>query len=193
MKKKRFDTKYYALLSKRIRQKDAAAFTELYNATYSDFYRYACYILKDPHLAQDTLQDIYILAYRNISALKYDRLLYQWMRQITYHVCCDYFRRSSNITRHETGDFSAWLDTGGGICSADDSLREIFDRDLYKHAAEWLDELPANVKEAFTLRYQNELKLEEIADFMGCSLSSVKRYIKTAQGHLKTRLEDYRH
>lgn len=60
MKNKRLNIKYYELLARRIRQKDTAAFTELYNATYPDFFRYACYILKDHHLAQDALQEIYI-------------------------------------------------------------------------------------------------------------------------------------
>ena len=32
---------------------------------------------------------------------------------------------------------------------------------------------------------------KEIADFMDCSLSSVKRYIKIAQEHLRKRLKDY--
>lgn len=191
MKNKRLNIKYYELLARRIRQKDTAAFTELYNATYPDFFRYACYILKDHHLAQDALQEIYISIYKNIASLKEDRLLYPWMRQITYHVCCDLLRRSSNISRHEGVDLSEWQDAGNSLFSVEDSLREVFDNDLYEHMSAWLSELPYHVRTAFTLRHINGLKLEEIADFMDCSLSSVKRYIKTARTHLQKRMKEY--
>ena len=62
-----------------------------------------CYILKDPHLSQDALQEIYVLTYKNISTLKTDRLIYSWMKQITYHVCCDFLRRTSNIPGMKPG------------------------------------------------------------------------------------------
>ena len=42
----KLNVEYYALLAKRIRARDAEAFTEFYNATYNDLYRYVYYFLK---------------------------------------------------------------------------------------------------------------------------------------------------
>ena len=93
---------YYALLAERIRAQDTDAFTEFYHATYNDLYRYAYYFLKDAHLAQDALHEIYILVWRSISSLKENRLFYAWLKQITYHVCCDFQRKHSSVASHET-------------------------------------------------------------------------------------------
>lgn len=191
MIKSKFNSDYYEYLAKRIRKHDKNAFTELYNATYDDLYRYAFYFLKDSHMAQDALQEIYISVYKNISTLKSDRLLYSWIRQITYHVCCDFTRKKNSISTYETygvSDDVSFLQ----IADSGDSLQDIWDQDLSEHLDEWLKELSPHVRQAFILRYQNGLKLEEIADFMNCSLSSVKRYLNTSRDFLRTRLDKYR-
>lgn len=191
MIKSKFNSEYYEYLAKRIRKHDKNAFTELYNATYDDLYRYTFYFLKDSHTAQDALQEIYISVYKNISSLKSDRLLYSWIRQITYHVCCDFMRKKNSISTYETysvSDDTSFLQ----IADPGDSLQGIWDQDLTEHLDEWLKDLPPYPRQAFLLRYENGLKLDEIADFMSCSLSSVKRYLNTARNFLQLRLEKYR-
>lgn len=190
MANKKFDTQYYEFLAKRIRAHDKGAFTELYNATYDSLYRYALYFLKDPHMAQDALQEIYISIYKNISMLKSDRLMYSWIRQITYHICCDFLRKNKNISQHEAGGLAEEADFLS-LSDDADSFQEIWDEDLSRHLDEYLKELPPQARQAFILRYQSELKLEEIADFMCCSLSSVKRYINTAREHLRKQISKY--
>lgn len=191
MIKSKFNSDYYEYLAKRIRKHDKNAFTELYNTTYEDLYRYAFYFLRDSHAAQDALQEIYISVYKNISSLKSDRLLYSWIKQITYHVCCNFMRKKNSISAYETyriSEDASFLQ----IADSRDSLQDIWDQDLFKHLNEWLRDLSPDPRLAFILRYQNGLKLEEIADFMDCSLSSVKRYLNTARKFLRTRLEKYR-
>ena len=99
---KKFNTEYYEFLAKRIREHDCDAFTELYHDTCSSLYQYAFYFLKDAHMAQDALQEVYISVYKNIDSLKTDRLLFPWMKQITYHVCCDFTRKNAAITNTRT-------------------------------------------------------------------------------------------
>lgn len=190
MANSKFNTEYYEFLAKRIRAHDKSAFTELYNATYDNLYRYALYFLKDPHIAQDALQEIYISIYKNISMLKSDRLMYSWIRQITYHICCDFMRKNKNISRHETGGLAA-EDDFLQLSDETDSFQEIWDEDLSSHLEKYLSELDPLPRQAFILRYKNELKLEEIADFMCCSLSSVKRYINTARKYLRKKISQY--
>ena len=191
MIKSKFNSDYFEYLAKRIRKHDKNAFTELYNTTYDDLYRYAFYFLKDRHAAQDALQEIYISVYKNISSLKSDRLLYSWIRQITYHVCCNFVRKKNSISTYETYGISD-SDSFLQIADSGDSLQDIWDQDLSEHLDEWLKDLSPHSRQAFILRYQNGLKLEEIADFMDCSLSSVKRYLNTARKFLRTHLEKYR-
>ena len=52
----------------------------------------------------------------------------------------------------------------------------------------YLADLPASQRQAFLLRYEHKLKLEEIADFLGTSLSTAKREIRRARSYLKKKL-----
>ena len=53
---------------------------------------------------------------------------------------------------------------------------------------QYLSDLPSQVKMAFVLRYENNLRLEEISDFLGVSLSTVKRAINKARKYLQKKL-----
>lgn len=184
----RFNVEYYSLLASRIRRHDSDAFTELYHTTYQDLYRYAYYFLKDAHLAQDALHEIYILIWRSISSLKEDRLLYSWMKQITYHVCCDFLRKNTVLRDHETS-VPVWDDSILEIWDKKDAFQQVWDDDFRENLNEALSGLPIQSRQAFLLRYENDLKLEEIADFLGCSLSTVKRAINKARKHLQKKLD----
>ena len=60
------DYKYIAKLVSRAQIGDTDAFAELYAATYQRQYLYAYHYLKDEYLAQDALQETYILALKNL-------------------------------------------------------------------------------------------------------------------------------
>lgn len=195
MATEKFDYQYYAYLASRIRKGDNNAFAELYDATYESLYRYAYYFLKSPDLVPDALQEIYISVYKNIHSLKLDKLLIPWMKQIAYHICCD-FARKMNGSREKATDFSddSQLPSAGKL-EAPDCFQSVFDKDTSSQLNAALNQLPLKNRQAFLLRFEQELKLEEIADFMDVSLSSVKRYIETAKkalqkslAHLQTRL-----
>lgn len=189
MSSKKFNAEYYEFLAERIRKHDCDAFTELYHNTCSSLYQYAFYFLKDAHMAQDALQEIYISVYKNIDSLKTNRLLIPWMKQITYRVCCDFSRKNSVITKHETPTLLETLTET--LTDTSDGFQRVYDEDLYNLLQKYLSKMPHSVKMAFLLRYVNGLKMEEIADFLGCSLSSVKRYINTAKKHLQKNISQY--
>lgn len=177
-----FDQQYFALLASRIREGDADAFAELYGATYDQLYRSVYYFLHDPDDIYDALQEIYISVYKNIGSLKLDRLLLPWMRQIAYHTCCDMVRQKQAMR-----DFSLELDDTllHGAGEEDDPYRLVRDQDMRDRLNAALARRPVKERQAFLLRYENGLKLEEIAGFMGVSLASVKRYISSARDALK--------
>ena len=77
------------------------------------------------------------------------------------------------------------------IASEEDCFRDISDQDFLAHYREALDELSFAERQAFLLRYEHDLKLEEIAVFLNCSLSSVKRYLRSSKKHLAERLKSY--
>ncbi len=184
----RFDQQYFALLANRIRDRDPDAFAELYDATNKMLYRRINYFLHDPEDAQDAMQEVYMSVYKNIKNLKLDRLLVPWMLQITYHICCDYARQAK-----ARQDFSAeLLDATASSGIQDDPYRLASDRDAWKQVRVYLTRRTVKERQAFLLRYENGLKLEEIADFMGVSLATVKRYIAAVREGLRKEMAHLR-
>ena len=76
------DYDYLAKLVERTQMGDSDAFAELYTATYQKQYRFVYQYTKDSYLAQDILQDVYILVLKNIHTLKNPRLFVSWLHQI---------------------------------------------------------------------------------------------------------------
>lgn len=68
------DYDYIAKLVRKTQEGDSDAFAELYTATYQSQYRFAYQYVKDPYLAQDILQEVYILVLKNLDTLKNPRL-----------------------------------------------------------------------------------------------------------------------
>ena len=92
------DYNYLAELVLKTQRGDSEAFAELYTATYQKQYRFIYRYAKDAYLAQDILQDVYILVLKNINALKNPRLFVSWLNQITFRTCFDVCQKNS---RHE--------------------------------------------------------------------------------------------
>ena len=92
------DYNYLAELVLKTQRGDSEAFAELYTATYQKQYRFIYRYAKDAYLAQDILQDVYILVLKNINALKNPRLFVSWLNQITFRTCFDVCQKNS---RHD--------------------------------------------------------------------------------------------
>lgn len=192
------DNQYYAALVQRIRAGSEDAFAELYAETWPDLARYAKYILKDDDLVPDALQEIYIAVYKNIDKLRMDTLLLPWMRQITYRQCIDMYRKN-RANREVSSEFAPdsfvldrlslhdLLGYGGR-----DELEDVHIRELRAQLNAALRALPVEKRQAFLLRYEYDLKLEEIADFLNCSVASVKRHIAYARQQLQKDLAHMR-
>ena len=95
-----FNHAYIGRLVQKAQKGDSDAFAELYAITYQHTYNYAAHYLRDMNLAQDALQETYILALRNITGIKEPALFVAWLNQICFRVCYDMERKN----RQEYGE-----------------------------------------------------------------------------------------
>lgn len=181
------DYDYIAQLVVQAQKGSSDAFAELYAATYRRQYQFACKYVKDIFLAQDILQETYILVLKNLSKLKNPRLFVSWINQITFHVCFDYnekYKIQSNELNNESIDLNpkSFFHVSDPEQLFEDlsSKQEIMDRIL---------SLPPNESQAIILKYYNDMKLEDIAMAMDISRSSVKRYIASGLKALKRQMK----
>lgn len=98
------DYNYIAKLVSQAQTGDSDAFAELYAATFQRQYHFACCYLKDEYLAQDALQETYILALKNLSKLKDPSLVVAWLNQINFRVCYNLHKKQQRYNR-EMSDY----------------------------------------------------------------------------------------
>ena len=185
---KELNVQYLAGLVIRARQNDSDAFAELYALTYNKVYNYARHYLRDDYLAQDAMQEVFILALKNLNKLQDPTLFVAWLNRISFHVCYDIScRLKSRPSQVMDEELKELLQDDKPEANPEHHFQQ---KDEFSRLNQALDTLPFNEKQVLTMRYFNEMKLEEIAAAMEISRSSVKRYIASGQEKLRLLMKD---
>lgn len=171
------DYQYLAKIVIRAQAGDSDAFAELYAATYQKQYRFAYKYLRDEYLAQDAIQETYILALKNISTLRDPMVFISWLNQISMRVCFK-MHHAQQLYSSNTEE----LDEGQRNETTPESVTVHVDENEY--ILRQVMSLPFSESQAILFRYYDDMKIDDIASLMGISRSSVKRYLKSGQEKL---------
>ena len=170
---------YIAKLVRLAQSGDSNAFAELYVATYQKLYRFSCRYLRDKYLAQDALQETYIRALQHLDQLHDPMLLVSWLGQINMRVCYRMQRQSERVQVMDDAVMNTLPSQEG------DPENEVVRIDFNDYLMKQVLNLPFTESQVLLLRYYHDMKLEEIADLMEISTSTVKRGIKSGINRLK--------
>ena len=173
----------------RAQEGDSDSFAELYLATYQQQFRFSYRYLQDEFLAQDALQETYILALKNLTTLRDPNVFVSWLNQINMRVCFAIYRREKrqelqmerfelvNVLNHEKrGDL-------------DSPEVRALKQDEQERLVKQIMQLPFSESQVIILRYFRGMKLEEVAELMQISLSSVKRYLESGRKKLAEKMK----
>lgn len=180
------DYKYIAKLVRHAQIGDSDAFAELYAATYQRQYLFAYHYLKDEFLAQDALQETYILALKNLSKLKDPTLVISWLNQINFRICYNLNKKQKRYKQELLIPDDELLHAeenheNGYSSSPEDHVVRI---DSQEYLINQILNLPFTESQVILLRYYRDMKLDEIARVMDISRSSVKRYLNAGRKRL---------
>lgn len=179
-----YDYDYLAALVEKSRNGSDAAFSELYEATRQKQYAFAVKYLNDKHLAQDAVQDAYILALKNLSKLKNARLFVSWLNQITFHVCFRIKTRQNKYDQVYLDPASFELKNHMDFAPGPEDMAEKADYNAYLRRT--IDELPASESIVLKLMYYDNMTIDEIVSLTGMSRSTVKRRLNSGRDRLKS-------
>lgn len=172
---------YIAGLVTLAQQGSSDAFAELYAMTYNKTYNYARHYLKDDYLAQDALQEIYISALRNIQKINDPTLFIAWLNRISFNICYDISTKNKSVSFVDSPE--VWEFIGDDNLSLNPEIQTQHTDELRRlHNA--IKALPFHERQVITMRFFNDLKLEDIASALNISRSSVKRHIASAKKNL---------
>ena len=181
------DYKYIAKLVSRAQIGDSDAFAELYAATYQRQYLYAYHYLKDEYLAQDALQETYVLALKNLAKLKEPTLVISWLNQINFRVCYNLHKKQQRYYSEMIIDSDDSFDTDfntGGISYQTSPEEAVIKVDSKEYLMNQILNLPFTESQVILMKYYQNLKLNDIAQLMDISRSSVKRYLASGRERL---------
>lgn len=186
------DYKYIAQLVIRAQMGDSDAFAELYAATYQRQYLYSLKYLRDEYLAQDALQETYILALKNLTKLKDPTLVISWLNQINFRVCYNMhlkqqrYNQEMNVTEEDLENVTSDV-TAQATATPEDSVVLV---DSRRYLINQILNLPFTESQVILLKYYRNMKLAEIAQLMDISRTSVKRYLKAGRERLAKVLQE---
>ena len=155
------------------------AFAELYAATYQRQYAYSFRYLRDEHLAQDALQESFVRVLKNIRKLQNPSLFIAWLNQINFHVCYDIQKERM---KYGAGAGTEELER---IPAEKGTPEEIIEIDMKRYIMRQIDSLPVTESQVIIMKYYQDMSLDEIANMLNISRSTVKRYLKSAKKHLR--------
>ncbi len=183
------DYQYLAQLVRQAQDGNSDAFAELYVATCQQQYRFSYRYLQDEFLAQDAVQETYILALKNITTLRDPMVFSSWLNQINMRVCFAMYQKERKNDQDMAQYEKLHLERSKYSGENDSPELMLMKADEQAYIVRQIMALPFSESQAILLRYFRNMKLEEIAKMMEISKSSVKRYLKNGQKMLEQRLQ----
>ena len=160
------------------------AFHELVSQYDSRIMGLALQLLKNKEDAEDIYQEVFLKAWRSLDSFEFKSDFYTWLYRITTNTCYSY---RTGKQRHHMENIS--LEEGYHDAYEDERLGDRDDRQAGIIAA--VDELPQKQKTVFILRYYQGHKIQDIANLLGCTTGTVKRYLHRATHKLRRDLAGY--
>jgi len=149
--------------------------------------------VKDYDAAQDVAQEVFIRVWQKGQEFQARASVFSWIYRITVNLAIDYLRKVKSrgklsnkegeyIDQYRTEQESGSTVTVPGTEMERSALRERIDTGL--------EVLSEHQKQAFILRYYQDMPIDEIAAIMGCKESTVRQHLFRACHKLQEELSD---
>jgi RNA polymerase sigma factor (sigma-70 family) len=132
-------------------------------------YNLAMWLTRNPHDAEDMVQEAYLKAYKHCSALRAGQVMRPWLLAIVRNCCYDFLRKRQIQKKNTTFE----EDLHGfpqETLTPETSLLQQARSELVRSA---VAELPAEFREVLVLRDLEDLSYREIASIIGIPIGTV--------------------
>jgi RNA polymerase sigma-70 factor, ECF subfamily len=175
----------------RLRRGDLNALSELIARYQNRLYRYLLRLVRQPSEAEDLFQQTWLKVVEKIRSFDASRNFDAWLFTLARNLAIDHLRRI-----HPQSLDEPLSDDVPGETAADhlpSSEPAPFDRafatERRSHLVDAMTALPVIYREVLALRFEEEMKIEEIAHVTGTPLSTVKTRLRRSLEQLRHSLE----
>lgn len=172
----------------RLRNGDVQAVLPLMERYQHRLYRYLLRLVWEQGTAEDLFQQTWVKVMERIRSYDPSRSFEGWLFAVAHNLAMDHLRRYQPESLDEpmsSGDSRLEMLAGSGP----GALEQLLDRERAAGLAEAVGGLAPVFREVLTLRFEEEMKMEEIAAVLGLPLGTVKTRLHRALKHLRAALE----
>ena len=138
----------------------------------------------DEELAADATHDVFLRAYEARSRYQEGRRVDTWLFTIAYNICKNHYRSNAyeaqllaSLDAEPVSNQQIEVDLDAAIL--DEALAQV------------LNELPAPLHQIFSLHYQEELTIPQIAEIVGVPEGTVKSRLHKTMNIIRKKLKNY--
>jgi RNA polymerase sigma-70 factor (ECF subfamily) len=172
----------------RLKRCDPEALTAVLSRYQQRLYRFLIRLVQDPALADDLFQQTWLRVMQKIGGYDARARFDTWLFSVAHNLAVDHLRqrRSRSLDEpDESGMVGADRLTSSGL----DPFEEFVESERAAILAEAMNELPAIHREVLSLRFEEGMKLEQIAEVAAVPLSTVKSRLHRALDSLRDAVE----
>ena len=164
-------------LIEQARRDSVEAYNLLVSRWEKRIYNYLLRLVKNREDALDLAQDVFLKAYQNLRKLDDPGRFGPWLYRIAHNEAYSLLRKNRPETDMEDAEFEAWLEPG--------PTRRMLPIEVSLAVERAMTQLSHDQREAVVLKIYQGFKFEEIAQILGCPVSTVKSRLYTALDLLK--------
>lgn len=174
-----------------LKRGEEAGFNYIYSQTYKLVYFQARGHLRNEEDVQDLVQAVYLSVYRSIHTLQDPNAFYGWLKTIVRNqagMILRKFREDVSLEEGMEGKLGVDQLTSFDMSALPEASME--QKAVSEIVADIIEELPELQKSALLMYYYENMKVEEIAEVMGCSAGTVKSRLNYARKRIGERVEE---
>jgi len=162
----------------------------LYAAHYGEVLRMCRLLLANHHDAEEVAQEVFLKVYHEYQSMTQPQLMTwrPWLVRVSVNACRD---------RRRSGWWKLWrraneeYQEGNYPNSSRTPEEALLSRETQGRIWRAYQELSARQREVFALRHVDEWSTEDVAEMLGITTGSVKRYLFRAVRHLRRVLGEH--
>lgn len=184
---KKIDYNQLSEVIKKVKVKDEEAFVELYELTCQRIYHLANSILHDEYLAQDVVQEVYMIVIDSIGNLENDQLFMAWIHKITYRHALSKLKKRKEIPSEMEG----LKENAAALSEADVILEQAIKSERNQIVWDNIKKLSKEQQMVIIMKYYENMKIDEIAVVLDCPEGTIKSRLHMAKKLLKKYLRKH--
>lgn len=179
------------ILVERVRSGDKRAFELLVEKYRRKIGRLLSRMVRDPEEVEDIAQETFIKAYRALPQFRGDAAFYTWLYRIAVNTAKNYLaaRNRNMLTVSDVaGEEEEVGDERYAAPDIDTPDAQLLSKQIAFAVNEAVEALPEELRTAITLREIEGMSYEDIANFMGCPIGTVRSRIFRAREAIAAKL-----